>query len=91
MACDAECVATPPCGTCLRRIRSRTALGLVRPWNKRTRAQRASVGANHAPDRVANIVGHQQRAVQPYGDASGTALGPALLGPEAGKHIDRLA
>src|SRR6185295_137980 len=43
------------------------------------------------PDRVADIVGHQQRAALVDGDADRTAHRVAVLLDEAGEHVDRLA
>ena len=45
----------------------------------------------HAPDGVADIVGHQQRALLVDGDADRPALRLALVVEEAGQDVLRLA
>src|SRR3954470_19601960 len=45
----------------------------------------------HAPDRVADIVGHQERALLVEADADRAALGFALVVEKTGQDVPRLA
>ena len=54
-------------------------------------SSRSPLGRRHAPDRVADIVRHQQRALFVEGNADRTALRLAIAVDKAGQNVARLA